>query len=259
MLANETLTELTPPDESILTEGSLPDSEIMEMDSKEIENLKLREMVETLKEQLSKKSIEKIDDLDVSIGMEENENEMRRLEEKIEEISREREDQLMAKNEQIEEIEAIREDEKSKWKEKESQLRDKIKELQKDLDKAQGFDQPNSESDPDLNDLNAKNDFLIKQAEEFAEELEKTINAEEELTKENTKLIQQVTLLQNELDQLKSTTPERFERLVTGFGHERKEFDEMHEKVFEENEQLRKGNGFLVSKKNFIFDKFFIY
>lgn len=38
----------------------------------------------------------------------------------------------------------------------------------------------------------------------------------------------------------KSTTPERFERLVTGFGHERKEFDEMHEKVFEENEQLRK-------------------
>ena len=116
---NETLTELTPPDESILTEGSLPDSEIMEMDSKEIENLKLREMVETLKEQLSKKTCDKIDDLDVSIGMEENENELRRLEEKVEEITREREDQLMAKNEQIEEIEAIREDEKNKWKEKE--------------------------------------------------------------------------------------------------------------------------------------------
>ena len=46
--------------------------------------------------------------------------------------------------------------------------------------------------------------------------------------------------LKTELDTIKSTTPERFERLVTGFGHERKEFDEMHEKVFEENEQLRK-------------------
>ena len=34
-------------------------------------------------------------------------------------------------------------------------------------------------------------------------------------------------------------TPERFERMMTGFGHERKEFDEVHEKIFEENEQLR--------------------
>ena len=47
--------------------------------------------------------------------------------------------------------------------------------------------------------------------------------------------------LQSELTTIKTEAPERFERLVAGFGTERKEFDEMHEKIFEENEQLRKG------------------
>jgi hypothetical protein len=48
---NDTIT-MTPED-SILTEGSLPDSEIMEMDWKEIEILKLRQIVRDLEEKLS--------------------------------------------------------------------------------------------------------------------------------------------------------------------------------------------------------------
>jgi DNA anti-recombination protein RmuC len=166
---------------------------------------------------------------------------MDNLEEKIEEISRERENQLMQKNDQIEEIEALREHDKRKAKEREEQLRTKIRELQKDLDKQSGFDEDN-ENSTSLHELNEKNDFLIKQAEEFAEELEKTINAEEELSKENIELSHQLNELKAEMEMIKSTTPERFERLVNGFGHERKEFDEIHEKVFDENEQLRKVN-----------------
>lgn len=210
---NETLADLTP-DDSILTEGSLPDSEIMEMDSRELENLKLRQLIKDLEEKLVKTSSDKNSghqqnisghqsDLDISIGIEENQNEMQRLEEKIEEISKEREDQLMAKNDQIDEIEAIRSHEKNKARAKEEQLRTKIRELQIELDKQTGFD-PDNEDNSDVRDLNEKNDFLIRQAEEFAEELEKTINAEEEVSKENIMLIQQVNALKTELDSLKA-------------------------------------------------------
>jgi len=192
---NETLTALTPED-SILTEGSLPDSEIMEMDSKELENLKLRQVIKELEEKLGgeRPPLE----LDLSVGVAENQAELARLEQQIEEISREREDQLMAKNDQISEIEALRSHEKDKARDKEEQLRTKIRELQTELDKQTGFSTSaynNDDQSPDVKELNEKNDFLIRQAEEFAEELEKTINAEEELTKENIKLNQQVQSL----------------------------------------------------------------
>ena len=165
------------------------------------------------------------------------------FEEMIEKLEREREEQLMAKNEQIEELEGARQEEKAAARDREDKLRAKVKELNAALDKAQGFktevvsDEMAAE---EAMDIRQQNDFLQKQAEEFADELEKTLNQEEETSKENVILQQQVLELKTELDAIKTETPERFERLISGYGNERKEFDEVHEKIFDENEQLRK-------------------
>ena len=99
---------------------------------------------------------------------------------------------------------------------------------------------PENVTTEEVLELKSQNEFLQKQAEEFADELEKTINSEDDLSKENINLQKQLVDLKTELEAIKTETPERFERLMHGFGNERKEFDEAHEKVYDDNEQLRK-------------------
>lgn len=212
-----------------IQEGSLPDSDIMEMGSKDIEIHKLRDHVEELESKLAKYESP---DLDNSQVIQDNQNELILLESKIEDLSREREDQLMAKNDHISEIEELRAHEKSISRQDIAKLREKINELQEQLDKHEEIPQ-------DGGKLVEQNEFLQRQAEEFADELERTINTEEQLSSENIQLRTELAALKKELEQIRVDTPERFERLMTGFGHERKEFDEVHEKIFDENEQLR--------------------
>ncbi|CAG5095657.1 Oidioi.mRNA.OKI2018_I69.XSR.g14280.t3.cds [Oikopleura dioica] len=211
-------------------EGSLPDSDILEMDSKEIEVIRLEDLVKELQGRLAKYENPELDN---SQEIEDNQNELRALETKIEELSREREDQLCAKNDHISEIEELRATEKDKFRAEISKLREKISELQTELDKKE-INVPE-----EVARVQEENKFLQNQAEEFADELERTINTEEQLSQENIALRNQLSKVEKELDQIKLETPERFERMMTGFGHERKEFDEVHEKIFEENEQLR--------------------
>ena len=158
------------------------------------------------------------------------------VDERIEQLERQREELILAKNDQIEQLKEQHQREKADLAATEAKLRERLKELQQELDKAQGFDG----NGDDIDGLRSQNEFLQRQAEEFADELERTLNTEDELSSENAALQEKVVTLQNELDTIKSETPERFDRLVTGFGQERKEFDEVHEKIFDENEQLRK-------------------
>ena len=269
------------PDDSVLTEGSLPDSDIGEMDNKDIEIMQLKEQVEKLKSEVIRlqaslsqslsqsqsqtTSLEYVtagpDDGQLFEGPLEDtvlpedlksKTEVPRItdknefEEKIEQLEREREDQLMAKNDQLEALEETRQNEKKKASEIEEKLRAKVKELNEALDKAQGFNEngplvtPENITTEEVLELKSQNEFLQKQAEEFADELEKTINSEDDLSKENISLQKQLVDLKTELEAIKTETPERFERLMHGFGNERKEFDEAHEKVYDDNEQLRK-------------------
>ena len=46
--------------------------------------------------------------------------------------------------------------------------------------------------------------------------------------------------MKTELDTIKTETPERFERLVSGFGSERIEFNEVHENLHLDNIKLKK-------------------
>ena len=267
------------PDDSVLTEGSLPDSDIGDMDNKDIEIMQLKEQVEKLKEEVVRlqsslsqslsqsrsqtTSLEYVtagpDDglyegpLEDTVLPEKTEaspivriTDKNEFEEKLEELEREREDQLMAKNDQLEALEETRQKEKKKASEIEEKLRAKVKELNEALDKAQGFNEngplvaPENVTTEEVLELKSQNEFLQKQAEEFADELEKTINSEDDLSKENINLQKQLVDLKTELEAIKTETPERFERLMHGFGNERKEFDEAHEKVYDDNEQLRK-------------------
>ena len=269
------------PDDSVLTEGSLPDSDIGDMDNKDIEIMQLKEQVEKLKEEVVRlqsslsqslsqsqsrsqtTSLEYVtagpDDglfegpLEDTVLPEKTEaspivriTDKNEFEEKLEELEREREDQLMAKNDQLEALEETRQNEKKKASEIEEKLRAKVKELNEALDKAQGFNEngplvaPENVTTEEVLELKSQNEFLQKQAEEFADELEKTINSEDDLSKENINLQKQLVDLKTELEAIKTETPERFERLMHGFGNERKEFDEAHEKVYDDNEQLRK-------------------
>ena len=271
------------PDDSVLTEGSLPDSDIGDMDNKDIEIMQLKEQVEKLKEEVVRlqsslsqslsqsqsrsqtTSLEYVtagpDDglyegpLEDTVLPETTKTEAspivritdkNEFEEKLEELEREREDQLMAKNDQLEALEETRQKEKKKASEIEEKLRAKVKELNEALDKAQGFNEngplvaPENVTTEEVLELKSQNEFLQKQAEEFADELEKTINSEDDLSKENINLQKQLVDLKTELEAIKTETPERFERLMHGFGNERKEFDEAHEKVYDDNEQLRK-------------------
>jgi chromosome segregation ATPase len=150
-----------------LREGSLPDSEILEMDSKEIEVIRLEDLIKDLQARLAKYENPELDN---SQEIEDNQNELRALETKIEELSREREDQLCAKNDHISEIEDLRASEKDKFKAEMSKLRERITELQDELDK-------NPVTAPDeIARIQEENKFLQSQAEEFADELERTIN-----------------------------------------------------------------------------------
>ena len=268
------------PDDSVLTEGSLPDSDIGEMDNKDIEIMQLKEQIEKLKEEVVRlqsslsQSISQSRSQTTSLEyvtagpddglfegpledtvLPETKTEASQIvritdknefEEKLEELEREREDQLMAKNDQLEALEETRQNEKKKASEIEEKLRAKVKELNEALDKAQGFNEngplvtPENVTTEEVLELKSQNEFLQKQAEEFADELEKTINSEDDLSKENINLQKQLVDLKTELEAIKTETPERFERLMHGFGNERKEFDEAHEKVYDDNEQLRK-------------------
>ena len=75
----------------------------------------------------------------------------------------------------------------------EQKLRDRLKELNAELDKAQGFDETGNSS---VAELQSQNEFLQRQAEEFADELERTLNQEDEISKENTELQEKVVSLQ---------------------------------------------------------------
>ena len=272
------------PDDSVLTEGSLPDSDIDEMDNKDIEIMQLKEQVEKLKAEVIRLQASLSQSLSQSQSRSQTTSleyvtagpddglfegpledtvlpettlktdaspivritDKNEFEEKLEELEREREDQLMAKNDQLEALEETRQNEKKKASEIEEKLRAKVKELNEALDKAQGFNEngplvtPENITTEEVLELKSQNEFLQKQAEEFADELEKTINSEDDLSKENINLQKQLVDLKTELEAIKTETPERFERLMHGFGNERKEFDEAHEKVYDDNEQLRK-------------------
>merc|ERR1711990_777147 len=133
------------PDDSVLTEGSLPDSDIGDMDNKDIEIMQLKGQVEKLKEEVVRlqsslsqslsqsrsqtTSLEYVtagpDDglyegpLEDTVLPEKTEaspivriTDKNEFEEKLEELEREREDQLMAKNDQLEALEETRQREK---------------------------------------------------------------------------------------------------------------------------------------------------
>ena len=161
------------------------------------------------------------------------------VDERIEALEREREDFVQAKQDQIEELQQQHQREKAELVSNEAKLREKLKKLRAELDKASGFNETGASGDAD-EELRSENAFLQRQNEEFADELERTLNQEEDMNKENLELQEKLVALRAELDTIKAETPERFGRLVTGFGAERKEFDEVHEKIFDENEQLRK-------------------